>query len=91
MRRALWVAVEKHLVLIGAAVDFVSQRNSSGAKKPDMEGAVEKTAKVKGDTYYGKVAQNYETRRRKQSWWGVWVGAWNRTKCKACSPICQRG
>lgn len=71
MRRALWVGVEKYLVLIGAAVDFASQRNSSGAKKPDMEGAVEKTAKVKGDTYYGKVAQNYETRRRKQSWWGV--------------------
>lgn len=30
-----------------------------------------KAPKVKGDTYYGKVAQNYETRRRKQGWWAV--------------------
>lgn len=26
---------------------------------------------AKGDSYYGKVARNYEKRRRKQDWWGV--------------------
>lgn len=26
---------------------------------------------VKGDSYYGKVAENYELRRAKQSWWQV--------------------
>lgn len=30
-----------------------------------------KSVKVKGDTYYGRVAENYETRRRKQAWWDV--------------------
>lgn len=27
--------------------------------------------KVKGDSYYGKVAANYEKRRRQQAWWSV--------------------
>lgn len=26
---------------------------------------------AKGDSYYGKVAENYEKRRKKQAWWGV--------------------
>lgn len=26
---------------------------------------------VKGDSYYGKIAQNYEARRAKQDWWAV--------------------
>ena len=26
---------------------------------------------VKGDTYYGKVAANYQKRREKQPWWQV--------------------
>ena len=29
------------------------------------------TQAVKGDSYYGKIAQNYEIRRAKQDWWAV--------------------
>lgn len=29
------------------------------------------SSNVKGDTYYGRVARNYEVRRTKQSWWHV--------------------
>lgn len=29
------------------------------------------TSSVKGDTYYGRVARNYEVRRQKQGWWHV--------------------
>lgn len=29
------------------------------------------TANVKGDTYYGRKARNYEVRRTKQAWWHV--------------------
>ena len=35
----------------------------------DMDGKRPKKRAVKGDTYYGKIAENYEQRRTKQDWW----------------------